>query len=102
MVLHVMRLDPHRALRYGTRSMVSPRRWLEHIIKLTITTSYHKPLQNKVRCIYFIFCLFYVAARAFAKELFLTYKLLTTTSIKQLSLLHPFWSPPLQMSYQLW
>ena len=57
------------------------------------------PLQNKVRRLYFIFCTFYVAARDFTKELFLTYELLATTTIKQLSLLHPSRGPPLKMSY---
>ena len=32
------------------------------------------PLQNKVRRFYFIFCMFYVAARASAQEPFLTYE----------------------------
>ena len=32
------------------------------------------PLQNKVRHLYFISCMFYVAARAFAQEPFLTYE----------------------------
>ena len=40
-----------------------------------MTISYHMPLQNKVRRLYFIFCMFYVAARAFVKEQFLTYEL---------------------------
>ena len=53
------------------------------------------PLQNKVRRLYFIFCMFYVAARAFRiRTVFLPTKT-TTTAIRQLSLLHPFRGPPL-------
>ena len=36
-----------------------------------MTISHHKPLQNKVRRLYFISCIFYVASRAFVKEPFL-------------------------------
>ena len=47
-----------------------------------MTISYHKPLQNKVIRLYFISSIFYVAARAFAKEPFFTYELTTTMLIK--------------------
>jgi hypothetical protein len=46
----------------------------------------HALLQNKVRHPTFIFCMFYVASRAFAQELFLTYKYETTTLINELFL----------------
>ena len=35
---------------------------------ITVTISYHAPLQNKVRCLYFIFCIFYVAGGLSQKE----------------------------------
>ena len=39
-------------------------------------------LQHKARCLYFIYCMFYVAARAFVEKPFLIYELTTTTLIR--------------------
>jgi hypothetical protein len=46
----------------------------------------HAPLQNKVRRSTFIFCMFYVASRAFAQEPLLTYEYETTILINRLLL----------------
>ena len=67
--------------------------------KPTLTIS-HCPCKIKLDAFYFIFCMFYVTARASVQEPFLTYES-ATTAIRYLSLLHPFRGPPLQMLYQL-
>jgi hypothetical protein len=53
------------------------------------------PTEKKVRQFYFIFCIFYVASRAFAQELFHTYEQETTAPINILFLYFPIKGPPL-------
>jgi hypothetical protein len=88
-------LDLHRAFWYDLYfSSVWHQVHGAIIVKLQLVSHnlsnlpYHitRPLQNKVRRFYFIFCMFYVAYRDFAQEPFLTYEHETTRLINILLL----------------
>jgi hypothetical protein len=82
-------LDLHQALWHDLHPCtgVAPSPWCHrreasgNVTQLTVLTISHHtpPLQNQFRRSTFIFCMFYVASRAFAQEPFLTYEHETTT-----------------------